>query len=414
MNPFIVEGSALNNFASGLGNLPQAASVINNTPTASSAGFSSSGSAIGSIFSGVFNLAGQHLANEFNRKETEKARAWQEEQRDLENQWNLDMWERNNEYNSPANQINRMREAGINPLAQDIGNAPASAVSSNDVGNVAAPQMANPNLGNMVDTYMQGQMLKAQKDLMQSQAAMNYSVADHNDAMSQTENETRALKVQLLGQEYDLNWRAEGREAQQAAEDLKKTIAETNDIAEQQKIAWSKLSIEERNTVCNETLTKIRQSELDNDTKLLAQTLVLMSLDAKEKQMYLEKYPDILQGLVSEANMSNLKEYESVTMHNRYFDTMAGLYMRSLELDNSAKGLKMVTDGVGSVVGLAGSMFGAMFAVKGLSGTLKSMPGKSQAATRAPYGGYGTIPSYSGNGYSHMNPYNPGYTGSMF
>lgn len=52
---------------------------------------------------------------QFARDEAEKNRQFQRDERLASQEFNLDMWHRNNEYNSPANQLKLMKEAGINP-----------------------------------------------------------------------------------------------------------------------------------------------------------------------------------------------------------------------------------------------------------------------------------------------------------
>ena len=53
--------------------------------------------------------------NAFNAQQAELNRQFQKEQTDAQNQWNLDLWNLNNDYNTPANQLKRLQEAGINP-----------------------------------------------------------------------------------------------------------------------------------------------------------------------------------------------------------------------------------------------------------------------------------------------------------
>lgn len=51
----------------------------------------------------------------FQSEENQKARDWQAAQADKQNAWNLDMWNRQNEYNSPSAQMSRLKAAGLNP-----------------------------------------------------------------------------------------------------------------------------------------------------------------------------------------------------------------------------------------------------------------------------------------------------------
>ena len=71
---------------------------------------------IGSIFQSQANIKAVKMQNEANRQLAE-----------YQNQWNLDMWNMQNEYNSPAAQMERFREAGLNPMIMsqsiDGGNA---------------------------------------------------------------------------------------------------------------------------------------------------------------------------------------------------------------------------------------------------------------------------------------------------
>lgn len=72
------------------------------------------GAAIGasaSTLNNVFDFFGQHDTNKTNMELAK-----------YQNEFNLQMWERQNEYNNPTNTMQRLTEAGINPRAyQQIG-----------------------------------------------------------------------------------------------------------------------------------------------------------------------------------------------------------------------------------------------------------------------------------------------------
>lgn len=78
------------------------------------------------LIGGAFNLGGIRLQSKYNK-----------EMADIQNQYNIDAWNRQNEYNSPTQQMNRLKEAGLNPnLMYQQGN----------VGNASsAPQLSAPN-----------------------------------------------------------------------------------------------------------------------------------------------------------------------------------------------------------------------------------------------------------------------------
>lgn len=84
------------------------------------------GGAAGALFGGAFNLGGMALQNKYNKEMAE-----------IQNQYNIEAWNRQNEYNSPTQQMNRLKEAGLNPnLIYDMGNPGNSS---------SAPQLSAPN-----------------------------------------------------------------------------------------------------------------------------------------------------------------------------------------------------------------------------------------------------------------------------
>lgn len=65
---------------------------------------------------------------EFQQAEAEKQRAWNETMAEKQNAWNYEMWQKATEYDSPVNQVQRLRDAGLNPLFYGLdGNASQSA-----------------------------------------------------------------------------------------------------------------------------------------------------------------------------------------------------------------------------------------------------------------------------------------------
>lgn len=66
------------------------------------------GSAIAGLGQGVYNTLSSSHQNKLNRQ-------FALEQQRLQNQFNLNMWNRQNAYNSPAAQVQRLMQAGLNP-----------------------------------------------------------------------------------------------------------------------------------------------------------------------------------------------------------------------------------------------------------------------------------------------------------
>lgn len=116
-----------------------------------SAGAGLAGSAVSGIASGKMNRravkynkwALQEQQN-FQSNQAQLGRDWSEEMMSKANQWNLDQWNRENEYNLPENQKARLLAAGINPAlamqgASGVGQAGSSPSSA------SAPSPASPS-----------------------------------------------------------------------------------------------------------------------------------------------------------------------------------------------------------------------------------------------------------------------------
>ena len=119
----------------------------------------------GSIINGLL----QGSQNRANRK-------WQERENEKARQFNLKMWELNNEYNSPVNQMKRLKEANINPhlaysngSAMNTSNAPASSNASSMPAGVA-PQMDINGLLQALLTKEQINNIKADTEKKQAEA----------------------------------------------------------------------------------------------------------------------------------------------------------------------------------------------------------------------------------------------------
>lgn len=70
----------------------------------------------GAAITGTAQASMNRKTREFNQQEAEKARSWSNAQRELQNQWNMQMWKEEMAYNNPTQQVQRLRDAGLNPL----------------------------------------------------------------------------------------------------------------------------------------------------------------------------------------------------------------------------------------------------------------------------------------------------------
>lgn len=166
---------------------------------------------------GTSNIA-NILMNSHNNKQN--AKQWKEYanlQRELQssqNAWNLAQWNRQNEYNSPANQMNLLRQAGLNPNLVYGNLAGASAGSLESAGaNISSP---TPNNATQVSGF--GDLgVQIGNQMMQKEL---------NDAnIEQINTETESQKIDNAKKQFELNKQEETYKNQQ---DNIKSITDLN------------------------------------------------------------------------------------------------------------------------------------------------------------------------------------------
>lgn len=70
---------------------------------------------IGNAISGVFGTINANKSIAAQKEENQKTREYNLSLAKLQNQWNIDQWQRENQYNTPAAQMARFKAAGLNP-----------------------------------------------------------------------------------------------------------------------------------------------------------------------------------------------------------------------------------------------------------------------------------------------------------
>lgn len=100
----------------------------------------------GSYVTAGIGAASGLLTNMFNRKSVSQTNAKNEELARLQNQWQIEQWQRENNYNSPSAQRARLEAAGLNPglMYGSLDNTAGSATMVSGAGSQQAFQASNP------------------------------------------------------------------------------------------------------------------------------------------------------------------------------------------------------------------------------------------------------------------------------
>lgn len=94
---------------------------------------------IGSAVGGVASAFGTYSAAKKNLQATRETNAANLQLAKLQNDWNVDMWNRTNEYNTTSNQLKRWMDAGLNPNSFSGTPYEAAPLESAEMANQQAP-----------------------------------------------------------------------------------------------------------------------------------------------------------------------------------------------------------------------------------------------------------------------------------
>lgn len=120
----------------------------------------------------------------------------------LQNQWNIDQWNRENEYNSPENQMQLLAAAGLNPdLMYGRGTSGMTAATSpamtsgapaiaQDMSAIGRPRNLFGALGTSVNEMLNRRFMEKQIELLDSQKEKNLSDAGLSDSKKEGQDLT--------------------------------------------------------------------------------------------------------------------------------------------------------------------------------------------------------------------------------
>lgn len=150
-----------------------------------------SASAVGSGIAGAITQSIQNKKNRaFESEQASLQRDWSERMYNQQNVWNLEQWQRQIEYNNPVNQVQRLRDAGLNPLFYGL----------DGTGNASELTAAQPlgyeraTIGNQVNPFAVG--LQSGTDLAMKVAQIGNVRA--NTAKTSNENLTETVRREQM------------------------------------------------------------------------------------------------------------------------------------------------------------------------------------------------------------------------
>lgn len=168
-------------------------------------------SGIGSLF-GNKNIDKQIRAQQ---EENQKNRDWNLMLAQMQNQWSQDQWERENEYNTPINQRERLQDAGLNAdlmygnggISNIAASSPAmtSGQGSQPVDMSALGRKAT--IGDMIQQGLQTRMAEAQIKATEAQARKTAADAGISETQLEYEDAKQLIGLDLSRVQFDKNKR---------------------------------------------------------------------------------------------------------------------------------------------------------------------------------------------------------------
>ena len=197
----------------------------------SATGGNEGGSSFGISVPGVAGFLSDLVNALFQRGENKRNREFAAQQAQLQNQWNLEQWYRENAYNTPLAQMQRYIDAGLNPNLffgqQNLAASSPQMVSGKDAPAGVAPQV---DLGTAALQAAQVKNLNAQTEYVDQQSLLTQEqIKQVISSIGVNEANTDLLSQQVLYYQQCVD---------NLISDKEQTIQQTSLIKQQARIAY--------------------------------------------------------------------------------------------------------------------------------------------------------------------------------
>lgn len=275
-NPSVFSGSAVAPPYSGI----DSSAYIN--PSTTDTHYSLSDS-LGKWTGGLGSLLTSLVNNFAEDMRARKQRKWNEQMMDKQNEWNLEMWNKANEYNSAGAQVQRMKDAGLNPMNYQPGQFAAETISSADSNGYTR---GTSSIANPIEAQVGYDAQKKSLDLMDAQIAKTKSETDSKTLDNEFAKKTMDARVM--------------------AEDLANSLTE----------AQIKKIMDERSKITAEINKLVAETENEFEKKLLISAQTKLASAQANEIVALLPYKEALMS----AQTENQKAQASAAFYNAMYN----------------------------------------------------------------------------------------------
>lgn len=175
--------------------------------------------------SGIFNAFAQLANNDFNSYQADKNRRWQEAMYEKQFSDSQEMWKMQQEYNTPANQVSRLKEAGINPYLAlgNINTGSATSAPSAQAGSGAQASGIPADFSGLTQGVLSLLRNKDERQVLKEQAGniAADSLSKRIDTMTQHQKNLSEIISKLSGADKDAAQAALSRSLQFTEDELR-------------------------------------------------------------------------------------------------------------------------------------------------------------------------------------------------
>lgn len=316
---------------------------------AAGSAFGPVGTALGAIGGSAISAIGNFFTNKSNQKAQnalfDKQAAFSKSEREAQQNWIEQMYEKNNAYNSPAAQMQRFKEAGLNPdlIYGQLGDSTASSPSpASQASTPSAGAFTNVNpLQGFGDTLSGLSMQQAQIEAIKAQTgktnAETKQLNIQNEALPDSLRQQLSNMVEqgkLTAKEIEeknvqiQQIEANTKSIYQGIENAKANLALANGELDFQKLRQA------METEAFQANMRGLALKYDIDKQQLAQMQALLPRLLKEKDLSIQQLSN--QVYLSSQEVEYQKGYGDSLMHDRYMSEKMSYFADAREAESRA------------------------------------------------------------------------------
>lgn len=250
------------------------------------------GSAVlGSLLGGIFGSSSQSSANKTNLKIAQMNNEFNERMMQKQQDYNTDMWNKQNAYNTPSAQVQRLKEAGLNPyLMMSNGSQIGTASSANSTSMASAS--GNPD----VQAYDPSSGIATGVNAIGGAIANYISAKKAESEISKMNFENKLLEQQIISMSKDNEYKSLMNDEMLRGfkfDNYKKS-------AEYESQLWSN-RYQQETFNSDVGIKRLQEQNLANQNVIQGLTALQMSLNNRQLQNEINAFPKRLKAELNEA-----------------------------------------------------------------------------------------------------------------